>query len=266
MSKEQGGASGSRKAPVGARGTAHTWVRQNVLGLVAIFIALSGTAVAAQMATPHGAKTAKAKKGRRGPAGPAGPQGSAGLSTGPAGGDLTGTYPAPTIANDAVGPAKIQNAARSVNLPLGSFYDVDFNTAIPFTGSGGINQANFVSSTALVIEYDAAPGPGQQDDSHISTTLSVPPDYASGGSIAIRASKSADFGAAETLSCNVSVDGSAASPTAIATITSAANTAYTLTPSATYAPGDSVALICNAVATDNFVYITSIEFRYTATQ
>ena len=66
-------------------GQAHAWIRNNVLGLVAIFIALSGTAVAAQVAD-SGPKAGVAKKGKRGPRGPAGPQGPPGPATGPAGG------------------------------------------------------------------------------------------------------------------------------------------------------------------------------------
>jgi hypothetical protein len=57
-------------------GRAHLWIRHNILGLVAIFIALGGTAFAAQVAGDHGkAHVAKKKKVKAGPPGPAGPQG-----------------------------------------------------------------------------------------------------------------------------------------------------------------------------------------------
>jgi hypothetical protein len=75
---------------------------------VAIFIALNGSAVAAQVASEAGeqaavkqsAEKAAKKKAKRGPPGPAGPQGPAGPpggATGAAGGELAGNYPNPTI-------------------------------------------------------------------------------------------------------------------------------------------------------------------------
>jgi hypothetical protein len=60
----------------------YAFLRSNVLGLVAIFIALNGTALAAHLATDGAGKQAveakKKKKARRGPQGPQGPPGSQG--------------------------------------------------------------------------------------------------------------------------------------------------------------------------------------------
>jgi hypothetical protein len=60
----------------------HTLIRSNVVGLVALFVALSGTTYAAvgDSGGGEGIKATKAeeKKGKRGPAGPRGPQGPQG--------------------------------------------------------------------------------------------------------------------------------------------------------------------------------------------
>jgi hypothetical protein len=51
--------------------------------------------------------------GAQGPEGPRGAQGPPGPSTGPAGGDLTGSYPDPAIADGAVTTAKFDAAAKA---------------------------------------------------------------------------------------------------------------------------------------------------------
>jgi hypothetical protein len=58
---------------------------------------------------PAGAQGQAGAQGVAGPTGAAGPAGS--IQGAPAGGDLTGTFPDPSVANGAIGPAKLADGA-----------------------------------------------------------------------------------------------------------------------------------------------------------
>jgi hypothetical protein len=165
------------------------WIRSNALGLVAIFIALGGSAVAAQVAKntvtsksiKNGTVASKDVKdddlttedidestlngiqGPQGPRGETGPQGPAGPATGAAGGALTGTYPNPGLAASSVTGANVQDGS----LVFGEDVAVRCATGLAnggaiVTGGGGIPATFSGDNAHFEDRFDCQDFTGQQ--------------------------------------------------------------------------------------------------------
>jgi hypothetical protein len=205
--------------------------------------------------------------------------------SGPAGGDLIGSFPSPLIGGNAVGPLEIQNPNRSVNLPIGGFVNWSDNAAIEYQTGGTDDAPDFIGdadAALYVIEWDAGPGADESDTDYATTTFTVPPDHASGGQFALRVSKEPPLSAvAERLRCTVAINGDfvateipgGSAGFASRVTTTAANASYMLTPPGTYDPGDTVQVLCAVddgapvgKTYDDTTYLHSIEFRYTSIQ
>jgi hypothetical protein len=179
------------------------------------------------------------------------------------------------VASNSVGAAGIQDPVRSLSLPLASFLNETDRTLLSFTlNDGGAPEFETIGA----IEYDddtdgGGANLGDRDD--IQSVFSVPADYASGGSFALRVEKQGHSGVHEMLEANIFIDG--VSPSFFAdseATTAAAPTTYILNPpgTSTLQPGQAVALSLRVTDPglnehfDNVVLIRAVEFRYTATQ
>ena len=150
---------------------------------------------------------------------------------------------------------------RSINLPLGSFMNVELPAAIDFAVGSNTTPDFAIVDGMLAIQYH--PGPAGHEN--IATTFAIPPDYVSGGTVAVRLSKDSHTGADEFFGCVLVLNSSLVVAVSQITTTSAASTLYTGSIIPSLAIGDAITLKCTAlgIPTDNTVNIHSIEFRYT---
>lgn len=179
----------------------------------------------------------------------------------------------PVVPTGSVSSAEVADVSRAVNLPLRSWYDCDTNAGadLGFSETGDALPDFSNSSTdglGMVILFDDTGGTPDVG-SEICSNLVVPPDYASGGALLVRALKDTHTGVAEWLNAKVSINGAALGTGSAATTSGTATTAYTLTPAGTYSAGASVSATVWLTSTGTIsdtVSIAGVEWVYTATQ
>jgi hypothetical protein len=170
----------------------------------------------------------------------------------------------------------IQDPARTIQLPLMSFADCDTDTGAPLDFTNGVDRApdfhgSATDGAGFSIRFDSVAGTEDQDF-EICTQLTVPIDYASGGLLILRAAKGQNLGADETLVCGARLNNQGALGRSGSILLSAASsTRYVCPPGypSPLAPDNTINIylaITSSTTMDTFVDLSSVEFHYLARQ
>lgn len=172
-------------------------LRRNLIAYVALLFALGGTSyAAADRLLPRNSvgsaqvvngslkkadlnkATVSALHGARGDQGPPGAQGPPGPSTGPAGGALTGNYPNPQLAADAVNGSKVQNdSLTGADIQESSLGEVP--SATNATNAGTATNADNLGGVAASL-YQRGCQPGAIDGhAYVKGSSTFPNTYTS---------------------------------------------------------------------------------------
>lgn len=179
----------------------------------------------------------------------------------------------PAFIAASIDSTEIANQSRSVTLGLMTWIDctTDAGAALNFS-SGADAFPDFINSATdglgFTLTFDDTGA--SEDTVRICASITVPPDYASGGALIARVTKDAESAATEVLNCAGSINGAALGAAGTVTLTGTASAAYTCTPTLTsLAAGDSVALtayITSATTMDDTINVHAVQFQYTAVQ
>lgn len=167
---------------------------------------------------------------------------------------------------------EIVNVTRSIPVPLLSFMDCSVSpTFLDFT-NGTDAIPNFVGNgngNGVQITFDSVTGSVDQN-SPICAQVTIPPDFASGGSLRVRAGKLTNIAGSELLTCAARVNLGSLQAVGTVEIIATANASYVCTPTiAAAAPGDVLAFnlsITSPATMNDTVSIYGVAFEYTATQ
>lgn len=177
-----------------------------------------------------------------------------------------------TRLGQTIEPGEITNVSRSISVPLLSFIDCSASpTFLDFTnGTDAIpNFVGFGNGNGVEITFDSVAGSPDQN-SPICAQVTIPPDYASGGSLRVRAGKLTHIAGSELLTCAARVNLGSLQTAGTVEIIAAANASYVCTPTiAAAAPGDVLAFnlsITSPGTMNDTVTIHGVSFEYTATQ